>query len=71
VIPAKTQKALGAQLWQAHVAKPNAFYAVTGSDLNDLKALALRLTDRLDPDEQRDWQNRLNLLVDQAKATGV
>lgn len=67
MIPAKTREALGSQLWQAKVCEPEEYYLVIGNHLNELKALAMRLTDRLDPNESRDWQNRLNLMIDRAK----
>ena len=71
MIPRKTIEALGSQIEQSKVCDPDDFYPVAGFVLNELKALALRLTDRLDPNESRDWQNRLNGIVDQAKSQGA
>ncbi len=42
-------------------------YRVDGIDLNDLSVLAHRLNSAItDPNELRDWQNRINLLVSEA-----
>jgi hypothetical protein len=71
MIPAKTREALGSSLWQTKVCEPNDYYGVIGNDLNELKALALRLNERLDANEARDWQNRINLMIDQAVRNGV
>lgn len=66
MIPARTREALGSQLWQAQRCEPHKHYVVEGYALNELAALAMRICDRMDGDEMRDWQNRLNGLIDSA-----
>lgn len=66
MIPRRTREALGLSLHQANRLDPKASYVVEGYALNELAALAMRLNDRMDGDEQRDWQNRLNLMIDSA-----
>jgi len=69
MIPAKTLDLLKSQIAQTRRNSPNEFFLVTGTDLNDLRALALRLDHPFtDADEKRDWQNRINLLCSTAEA---
>jgi hypothetical protein len=69
MIPAKTFELLKSQFEQTRKNSPNEFFLVTGTDLNDLRALALRLDHPFtDADEKRDWQNRINLMCSTAEA---
>jgi hypothetical protein len=55
------------------VAERHEFYAIEGFVVNELKALAMRIagSERMDGDEARDWQNRLNEMVDAILKIGV
>ena len=68
MIPHRTQDMLGSQVMQAITRKAHSIYSVQGLDLNDLKALAMRLDlpQPMDADERRDWANRINVLLDTA-----
>jgi hypothetical protein len=66
MIPSKTYEVLGSSLWQSFVAEKGEVYAIEGYVVDELKALAMRIggPQRMDGDEARDWQNRLNTMVD-------
>ena len=69
MIPAKTYDKVGGSVIRAAVTR-NAHddYVVTGIDINDLAVLALRMNMKFDdPNELRDWQNRINLIVSSAR----
>jgi hypothetical protein len=69
MIPSKTTEVVGPRsIAGALRFKAREFYAVDGNALNDLCVLALRFNFKWDdPNESRDWQNRLNLILDAAK----
>lgn len=46
---------------------PGTYYAITGTDLHDLAALVARFEQRIEGDELRDWQNRISLMVMNAR----
>jgi len=68
MMPPNTYKVLGTRIQHAFVADKDQEYIITGTDLNDLKGLALRFCQAPfdDYNEKRDWENRLNLLCDTA-----
>jgi hypothetical protein len=69
MIPRKTSELLGSQLHQAYRNKDSEFFAINGTDLNDLRALAMRFDQPFtDANEKRDWQNRINLICSSAAA---
>lgn len=69
MIPKNTYAVLGSQMHQAFRDDPSACFAITGTDLNDLRALAMRLDYPFaDANEKRDWQNRINLICASAIA---
>jgi hypothetical protein len=72
MVPTKTIEIIGQGQMKALAERRedgSAAFAVYGGDLNDLRALALRLNSAMtDANELRDWQNRLNLLVDNARS---
>jgi hypothetical protein len=71
MLPSNTYKVLGTSLHQSQVCVPHRQYVIDGYKLNELKALAMRLSFRFDnPDEKRDWQNLLNSLVTDATPLG-
>jgi hypothetical protein len=69
MIPSKTVELLGSSMHQALRNDPGKSFLITGTDLNDLRALAMRF-DRpfADANEKRDWQNRINLICGSAIA---
>jgi hypothetical protein len=64
-IPSNAHKVLGASTVAATKQYvPDEFYVLTGTDLNDLAALAARFNHSFtDPNENRDWQTRINLML--------
>jgi hypothetical protein len=63
MIPAKTSEYLGVSYHYQRF-DPDHSFALTGTDLNDLYALAARLNGKMiDGNELRDWQNRISLMV--------
>lgn len=65
MLPAKTLDLLGSSIHQALRHKEDEFFLINGIDVNELQALAMRMTYRFDdPNELRDWQNRLNGMLD-------
>jgi hypothetical protein len=71
MIPTKTREVLKSGIAQAHKNDPDDLLIVTGDDLNDLRALALRLDyEFTDPDEKREWQNRIDLICSSAQLMG-
>jgi hypothetical protein len=71
MIPTKTREVLKSGIAQARKNDPDDLLIVTGNDLNDLRALALRLDyEFTDPNEKRDWQNQLNLICSSAQLMG-
>jgi hypothetical protein len=63
--PAKTIQTIGpTQMQNLQRFDSVDYYALTGTDLNDLAVLAERMNFRWDDaNEMRDWQNRLNLMI--------
>jgi hypothetical protein len=71
MIPSKTREMLKSGIAQARKNDPDDLLIVAGDDLNDLRALALRLDyEFTDADEKRDWQNRINLICSSAQLMG-
>lgn len=70
MIPAKTYEVVGGTQVAAQITRSaHEEFAVTGTDLNDLAVLGVRLNYRMcDGDELRDWQNRINLILSKAVA---
>jgi hypothetical protein len=69
MIPRKTSELLGSQLHQAYRNNDSELFAINGTDLNDLRALAMRFDHPFaDANEKRDWQNRINLICSSATA---
>jgi hypothetical protein len=72
MVPAKTYDLLGSrmqQLLSEHSADD--YYAIEGTVLNELRVLAVRFDYPFsDANEKRDWQNRLNSMVDNAISIG-
>ena len=68
MIPAKTFDVVGgATVAAAKRFDPNGYYMLTGTDLNDLAVLAIRFNHSFsDPDETRDWQNCVSLMLSSA-----
>jgi hypothetical protein len=67
MMPAKTAELLGSQMGQAFRNKPEDHFVITGTDMNDLRALAMRFDHPFaDANEKRDWQNRINLILSSA-----
>ena len=68
MIPAKTFDVVGGTtIAGAKRFDPNGYYLLTGTDLNDLAVLAIRFNYAFkDPDETRDWQNRVSLMLSSA-----
>ncbi len=63
MIPAKTLKKIG-QLQGRERFSSDHDYILPGSDLADLFALTVRFNSKMDdPDELRDWQNRISLML--------
>jgi hypothetical protein len=70
MIPAKTHARIGRGQAEQARSQCNAddMFAISGNDLNDLYALAVRFNGRMeDGEELRDWQNRLNLMIHDAR----
>lgn len=69
MIPSKTLEKIGpSQAMACRRRPPDAGYVLTGSDLNDLACLVVRLGSRMDDaNETRDWQNRIALMLSQAE----
>ncbi len=67
-VPTKTIDAIGVDKTASLLRFPaHEDYRVDGIDLNDLCVLAHRLSDAItDPEELRDWQNRINLMIHEA-----
>jgi hypothetical protein len=72
MIPKKTIEVVGpSTIAGALRFKAHKYYAIEGNALNDLCVLAVRFNSKWDdPDETRDWQNRLNLILDTARRNG-
>ena len=71
MIPSKTREVLKSGIDQPHKNNPDDLFIVMGNDLNDLRVLALRLDYEFsDPNEKRDWQNRINLICSSAQLMG-
>ena len=67
MLPSKTHKILGSRLHQAYRNSPGGMFAVSGNDINELRALAMRMGEPFtDPNEKRDWENRLHSMCDNA-----
>ena len=68
MIPAKAIEAVGpTQMAALRHRGADDLFALTGNDLNDLAVLAARMDFAFtDPNEKRDWQNRINLLLSNA-----
>jgi hypothetical protein len=68
MVPSKTFEKVGAAtVARVTTHSPDYEYAITGNDLNDLAVLVQRFEYRFDdPNELRDWQNRLSLIVGNA-----
>ena len=67
MMPAKTAELLGSQMANAFVNKPDHHFVISGTDMNDLRALAMRFDQPFaDANEKRDWQNRINLILSSA-----
>lgn len=79
MIPGKTIEKVGTTTLAAIIdrAKRNGIethedYAIEGFELVELAVLATRMNARLDDAEElRDWQNRLNVLVDKIRSRPV
>ena len=69
MIPSKTYDVVGGSTVGACITRPaHDYYALTGSDLNDLAVLAVRMNSKFhDANELRDWQNRLSLMLSKAE----
>jgi hypothetical protein len=65
LVPSKTIEKVGrTQMAALRRRNPDAFFALTGNDLNDLAVLANRMNYSFDDaNEMRDWQNRINLML--------
>lgn len=69
MIPSKTHEVVGgptiAGIIQRSRIEPHDLYAIEGYALHELLVLAQRMDFRFDdPNEKRDWQNRLNGMVE-------
>jgi len=65
MVPSKTYDVLGTQMKRLlNEHKADDYFMVDGNVLNELRVLATRLDHPFtDPNEKRDWQNRLNSMV--------
>ena len=76
MIPSKTHEVVGgttvAGIIKRSGIEPGRFYAIDGFALHELLVLADRFNYRFtDPNETRDWQNRLNSIVDTVRRDGI
>lgn len=76
MIPNKTHEVVGGSqiggIIQRSGIEPHDFYAIEGFALHELLVLAARFNHRFDdPNESRDWQNRLNGMVDAVRRNGA
>lgn len=63
MIPSEARTKLATRHAQWHTKDPVAQFAIEGSFVNELQALALRMgaADSMSSDERRDWMNLLHL----------
>ena len=67
LIPTNTYAVVGSEIKQADRCRSLSDHAIEGHHVNALAALALRMSYKFDnPNELRDWQNLLNLIVSHA-----
>jgi len=73
-VPSRTVNVIGASTLmgaEVRLFDPDSHYPLTGSDLNDLAALVVRFNFGFDdPNETRDWQNRLSVMISNAQDAG-
>ena len=69
MIPSKTYDKVGGSTVRGCITREaHDSFALTGTDLNDLSVLVARMNDRFDdPNELRDWQNRISLMLSNAE----
>ena len=77
MLPSNTHKIVGGPTVTGIIERSgidgNQLYAIDGFALHELLVLATRIGNYRfdDPDEKRDWQNRLNGMVDAVRRLGA